>query len=814
MKIKRLKFDNFRVYNTIKDEPFTIDIENKPIVLIYGNNGMGKSSLFDGIEWGITGKIERYNVGSKEKNKYHFLKNHFTNRNDGFVEVEFDNGFLIKREILVKGKSDYNSGKLININKGEISKTIINEDYSKIINIENQFNTSHLLSQELLNNFIKSKKETERYETFLAMYGLSSENKSKDKIKESIKKIKELYEESNNEISQLNSQIKENQINLKGNNDLNKYEESETFIKTLLKAKNLSDINLEDLREEYLNKKIKKDKELKEVKEVNDLLKKKEHYKEINKKIEKERIKLKRLIQIIEALKMKEKLERVEEGKKEYILYKSKVQNYEVKVNEKINVDIKIGKISKIKEEAEIINHYKGVFNEKYIEYNEQLENIKRLKDSIALKEKIIDETSKLSEAFLLSSKNLLQEVKYEKCPLCDNEAFEREEILMKLEKEINEEANPRILEYQLLIKEEEEALKKVRLKNEELLSFFKAKLDEEINEAQKNKDILSEYFSSLKKLETNYNLVNKALKYLRIEIEGLDDKRNEIINILEGNIKNKTELEKEGDELESYINKINTEDVKKFNKLQIEGEEIDKKREADLKEECNKIDFTLETANYLINAKKENESLMKIEILENAKKEKELEKNTLSKGLRDYEIIKKEIDELIFNEVKNKSIDYKDKIQNIFSLLNPHKDFNEIKLNVSENTGNMNNGLIIEVSHSGEDSNNPAFIFSSAQTNVLAISIFLTFALDTKWSKLDTILLDDPIQNMDDINIYAFVDLIRKISDTKSLGKQIFISTHDERIKDFMMMKFGKENVQLIEFTGYGKIKSNYNEL
>ena len=67
-----------------------------------------------------------------------------------------------------------------------------------------------------------------------------------------------------------------------------------------------------------------------------------------------------------------------------------------------------------------------------------------------------------------------------------------------------------------------------------------------------------------------------------------------------------------------------------------------------------------------------------------------------------------------------------------------------------------------------------PAYIFSSAQNNVLAIAIFLSFALDSKWSKLETIFLDDPIQNMDDINIYAFTDLIKKISEKSKYFYQL----------------------------------------
>lgn len=96
-----------------------------------------------------------------------------------------------------------------------------------------------------------------------------------------------------------------------------------------------------------------------------------------------------------------------------------------------------------------------------------------------------------------------------------------------------------------------------------------------------------------------------------------------------------------------------------------------------------------------------------------------------------------------------------------------------------------------------------PSYIFSSAQNNVLALSIFLSFAIKQQWSNLDSIFLDDPIQNMDDINIHSFVDLVRSIQ--KQTNKQFFISTHDDRIYNFMLNKFGKNNVHTFEYQDYG---------
>jgi hypothetical protein len=66
--------------------------------------------------------------------------------------------------------------------------------------------------------------------------------------------------------------------------------------------------------------------------------------------------------------------------------------------------------------------------------------------------------------------------------------------------------------------------------------------------------------------------------------------------------------------------------------------------------------------------------------------------------------------------------------------------------------------------------------IFSEAQANSVALCIFLTFSLLKKGDGFNSILLDDPIQSMDDLNVLGFVDLVKAHREEK----QIIIATHD----------------------------------
>jgi len=110
MKIKKILFKNFRVY---QDEVFTIP-KNKDIILIYARNGFGKTSFFDGIEWGLTGELKRYSEKVRERTEYPLLRNSFSSVNfDDGIEITFDTNENIKRFIKKDKKNDYDSGQLI-----------------------------------------------------------------------------------------------------------------------------------------------------------------------------------------------------------------------------------------------------------------------------------------------------------------------------------------------------------------------------------------------------------------------------------------------------------------------------------------------------------------------------------------------------------------------------------------------------------------------------------------------------------------------------------------------------------------------------
>lgn len=125
---------------------------------------------------------------------------------------------------------------------------------------------------------------------------------------------------------------------------------------------------------------------------------------------------------------------------------------------------------------------------------------------------------------------------------------------------------------------------------------------------------------------------------------------------------------------------------------------------------------------------------------------------------------------------------------QRLYSRLCPHPIFGNLRIRIDDNSRKLD--VEAEVSPYYKELEDiavrPAAYFSDAQMNTLAIIVFLGGALRQRWSGLNTILIDDPIQQMDEMNVYAFLDLIRGLSD----NRQFIIMTCS---RDFYLLAIEK---------------------
>lgn len=147
----------------------------------------------------------------------------------------------------------------------------------------------------------------------------------------------------------------------------------------------------------------------------------------------------------------------------------------------------------------------------------------------------------------------------------------------------------------------------------------------------------------------------------------------------------------------------------------------------------------------------------------------------------------------------------YEDLINSIYRKIDPHPAFKKVEFKSDFDSDRP--GLNIVVSDGAGGLISPILYFSAAQTNILSLSIFLANALhakDDEGNPVDVILIDDPIQSMDSINILSTIDLLRSIC--LQFDKQVIISTHDENFFGLLQRKipaqiFGSKFLQLEKF-------------
>lgn len=133
----------------------------------------------------------------------------------------------------------------------------------------------------------------------------------------------------------------------------------------------------------------------------------------------------------------------------------------------------------------------------------------------------------------------------------------------------------------------------------------------------------------------------------------------------------------------------------------------------------------------------------------------------------------------------------YEDQINFIFNKIDAHPESKQVRFDVSFESGKPALNIFVKRNETSPEEISPPLYFSSAQVNVLSLSIFLAKALHAKdggGNPIHCLFIDDPIQSMDSINMLSVIDLLRNI--IVELDKQIIISTHDENFHALLKKK------------------------
>ena len=789
-KISSVRVKNFKCFDDSMFYEFNI-LDDKSPILLSGPNGFGKTSFYDAIELILSNNITRYNKDIERLNanlKGNILLNDKTK--DGYIVMclvsnsndSIREGFA-NRKILTIGAKISKNIKNIDIT-GTIEYKWISEEIKTeeldrwLYDDENKwyenlspeilsynkdnFNLLYYISQaesaHFLNNPLNKRKE--EIDTLLDInWAINRRDFISKLINNGNNHI--LYKLRNNLKIKLESEI-ENYRKIK--EKVNEYDFGDVEYKSLgllYKDKDFFSWDTQAIEEKFLDKNIRKLETLIKFLENYDSYKIFSHNKDIESINQDDIEKYLRICGFIKNGKIQE--ERIE---KHIEHYNKIIQEYDRSkfIREPINLDLYN------KNDIEFLKGFLKDFDDNSCNNIIQLvEDIKGYKKNLRSDEKAItkiDEARRnlkyISDEYLPHDNN--------RCPYCNTE-FESHEDLNRKFTEVESILKVSMTDKQRVIRDRYERLKVL---------------------IEPVKTALNEYFGVLGESEIAYRKESKYFLKSILNDQGSMKKIEKISYYL-------------GDEFE-HINKsiIDVEDALSNKKLKIEDDKF-----TQLNNEYNFENYYRKNKIYIDNIKEE----IILDDLYN--KQRYLEK--LSSEYKNHELLdsKEKIRNMIEEDMKYIEIGKKlGEIKNIYDdvIESFKKDIiKNISIPLLIYTGKLlqeyQSGLGVFIDEGefrfisdGSAKHDILNTFSSGQTSACVISFML--AMNKLYvgddDQLGFLLIDDPVQTMDDINMASLVELLRNEFD----DKQIILSTHE----------IEKENYILYKFLKYGKIGQSFN--
>ncbi|MDU1911753.1 AAA family ATPase [Fusobacterium sp.] len=741
-KINKIILNNFKFIS--QNEKKEIKFNNKDLIILGGPNGFGKTTIFNGIELVLSGKISGIK-GITKGNRY--LNNHVCLNNstkEGIIGIELKNSEK-KLSIICKIlKNNRNQEQDLFIERfyrvGELKKEDLEnlellelkriEKISEISELKNfkedYFNIFHYISQKEYAYYLE-KNEEERKEIITQLIGIASEKGTLTFLRKFLGKS--------------NAETLTNQI-----------ENKENEVKKMIKE-NIIEKNLEEFSEEYAEDEIEKficKNEISLFLCVNQIEELKEKYQELKEKLlEYELFLLGEKFSNYNFKKKYEKKLKFFIENKNQILNNKLLKNYKIDEKGLLEAEKKNNEIEEIKKilQKPITkeNFFELKIPERFVEDERLLKDkiniIITREESLNLHEKVLLKFKEIRRTLFEHYKSSNEIFLKNQCPLCGTELNSIDEayseITLMLEKDTSD----------------------IHLK--------------ELNDSVQ---------CALKKIEEELiKTVNDEMNYKIEDINFINKNRINILNFFE--FCQCENINEEYINLESFLGekilKLKNEDFEKEYKNTKYIQYLDKipeiTKEIIIKERRYLEKSYIENKNRIIsqNQKKITDEVIKI-----------LQLKKLQKKLN------------IIKEI------YKERIEkfqkDIFPIL-------EVPLYIY--TGKIlqdyQNGMGVFIQNNG---NGIKFIpnintehdiintFSSGQLS--GFMVVLVMVMNKIYSKtennIDSILIDDPFHTLDDVNITSLIEILRQ----SFFKKQIIISSHEDKKTDFMRYKFNKFNL------------------
>jgi len=142
----------------------------------------------------------------------------------------------------------------------------------------------------------------------------------------------------------------------------------------------------------------------------------------------------------------------------------------------------------------------------------------------------------------------------------------------------------------------------------------------------------------------------------------------------------------------------------------------------------------------------------------------------------------------LIHNQILTEQFDtVMPLLKELYRRLRPHTDWTEIE---SDFGGKVRASLNFTV-----EGHNPQFLFSSGQRRAAGLAFLLAMHLSRPWCTWQSLLLDDPVQHIDD---YRALNLVEVLSAIRRTDRQVIIAVEDPSLADVLCRRLGSTRQEI----------------